>query len=147
MIKKPQSIQTVYLYLILGNTLAASFIWGINTIFLLDAGLTNFEAFLANAFFTVGMVIFEIPTGVIADTFGRRISYLLGCVTLGASTLLYLYMWQIKGPFWGWALSSILLGLGFTFFFQELLKHGLLMHLNQPILKGHLKVCLQKGKW
>jgi hypothetical protein len=33
----------------LGKTLAASFIWGINTIFLLDAGLSNLEAFGANA--------------------------------------------------------------------------------------------------
>ena len=40
----------------LGNTLAASLIWGINTIFLLDAGLSNPEAFAANAFFTAGMV-------------------------------------------------------------------------------------------
>ena len=54
----------------LGNTLAASLIWGINTIFLLDAGLTNFEAFAANAFFTAGMVIFEVPTGIVADTIG-----------------------------------------------------------------------------
>jgi hypothetical protein len=34
----PRSIQRTYLVLLLGNTLAASFIWGINTIFLLDAG-------------------------------------------------------------------------------------------------------------
>ena len=56
-------IQRVYLTLLLGNTLAASFIWGINTLFLLDAGLSNLEAFAANAFFTAGMMIFEIPTG------------------------------------------------------------------------------------
>ena len=62
----------------LGNTLAASFIWGINTIFLLDAGLSNAEAFAANAFFTAGMVLFEVPTGIVADTIGRRVSYLLG---------------------------------------------------------------------
>src|SRR3989344_9287090 len=116
MIKKPRSIQAVYLYLIAGNTLAASFIWGINTIFLLDAGLSNFQAFAANAFFTLGMVIFEVPTGIVADTYGRRVSYLLGALTLMVSTLLYLVMWQIHGPFWGWAVSSILLGLGFTFF-------------------------------
>src|SRR3990167_8947500 len=106
-------IQTIYLYLIFGNTLAASFIWGINTIFLLDAGLSNFQAFLANAFFTAGMVIFEVPTGIIADRWGRRVSYLLGGLTLAVSTLLYLFMWQVHGPFWGWAASSILLGLGF----------------------------------
>jgi MFS family permease len=112
----PRSIQRTYLLLLFGNTLAASLIWGINTIFLLDAGLSNLEAFTANAFFTAGMVIFEVPTGIVADTAGRRMSYLLGTVTLAASTLLYVLLWKIEAPFWQWAIVSILLGLGFTFF-------------------------------
>ncbi len=109
-------VQRVYLVLMLGNTLAASFIWGVNTLFLLDAGLTNLEAFAANAFFTLGMVVFEVPTGVVADTMGRRASYLLGTLTLAASTVLYWLMWMWSAPFWAWALVSVLLGLGFTFF-------------------------------
>ena len=109
-------IQRIYLLLTLGNTLAASFIWGINTLFLLDAGLSNLEAFAANAFFTAGMVLFEVPTGVVADTWGRRASYLLGTLTLAGSTLLYYFMWQTSAPFWGWAIVSVLIGLGFTFF-------------------------------
>src|ERR687891_1634126 len=112
----PRTIQRPYLLLMLGNTLAASFIWGINTIFLLDAGLSNLEAFAANAFFTAGMVLFEVPTGIVADTLGRRTSYLLGTVTLAGSTLLYVLLWQIEAPFWEWAVVSLLIGLGFTFF-------------------------------
>ena len=112
----PRSIQRTYLVLMLGNTLAASLIWGINTIFLLDAGLSNLEAFAANAFFTAGMVLFEVPTGIVADTVGRRASYLLGTVTLAVSTLLYVLLWQVGAPFWEWAIASMLLGLGFTFF-------------------------------
>src|SRR5215203_4214282 len=111
-----RSIQRTYLLLMLGNTLAASLIWGINTIFLLDAGLSNLEAFAANAFFTGGMVIFEVPTGIVADTIGRRTSYLLGTLTLSGSSLLYVMLWQIEAPFWQWAVVSLLLGLGFTFF-------------------------------
>ena len=111
-----RAIQRIYLLLTLLTTLAASFIWGVNTLFLLDAGLSNTEAFAANAFFTVGQVIFEVPTGVVADTRGRRFSFLLGAGTLLLATLLYLLMWNIEAPFWGWAISSVLLGLGFTFF-------------------------------
>src|SRR3990170_3262614 len=111
-----RTVQHTYLVLTLLTTLAASFIWGINTLFLLDAGLTNTEAFAANAFFAVGQVIFEVPTGVIADTRGRRFSFVLGAVTLLASTVLYFVMWQIQAAFIGWAVASILLGLGFTFF-------------------------------
>ena len=111
-----RSVQRIYLVLTLLTTLAASFIWGVNTLFLLDAGLSNAEAFAANAFFSLGQVIFEVPTGVVADTRGRRFSFLLGAGTLLLSTLLYLYMWNVHAPFWGWAIASAMLGLGFTFF-------------------------------
>jgi MFS family permease len=113
---EPRRIQTVYLVLTLCTTLAGSFIWGINTLFLLDAGLSVTAAFAANACFTAGMVLFEVPTGVIADTWGRRASFLLGALTLTATTALYWVAWQAHAPFWLWAASSGLLGLGFTFF-------------------------------
>lgn len=111
-----RQILRTYVVLTLLSTFASSFIWGINTLFLLDAGLTITQAFAANAFFTVGQVLFEVPTGIVADTFGRRISYLLGSATLFVSTLLYLWLWRVHGPFWHWAVVSMLLGLGFTFF-------------------------------
>ena len=111
-----QTVIRTYLTLTVFNTLAASLIWGINTLFLLDAGLSILEAFAANAFFTVGMVLFEIPTGVIADLKGRRLSYLLGTVTLAITTLLYLILSWTGAPFILWAIVSLFLGLGFTFF-------------------------------
>ena len=111
-----RTVQRTYLVLTLLTTLAASFIWGVNTLFLLDAGLSNAEAFAANAFFSVGQVLFEVPTGVVADTRGRRFSFMLGAATLLSATLLYLVMWNVHAPFWGWAIASALLGLGFTFF-------------------------------
>ncbi len=111
-----KEIQRTYVILTFMSTLSASLIWGINTLFLLDAGLNNLEAFAANAFFTAGQVIFEIPTGIIADSWGRRTSYMLGTLTLMLSTLLYVLFWTLTVPFWLWGFVSILLGLGFTFF-------------------------------
>jgi MFS family permease len=110
------TVRRTYYLLTAGNTLAASLIWGINTIFLLDAGLSNFEAFAANAFYTAGMLLFEIPTGVVADSRGRRISFLWGTVTLAVATALYVLLWQLDSPFVWWALVSVMLGLGYTFF-------------------------------
>ncbi len=133
-----QAVERTYLTLTLLSTLASSFIWGINTIFLLDAGLNNAEAFAANAFFTLGMVLFEIPTGVFADTRGRQFSYLLGAATLLVSTLLYLVMWQIHAPLWGWAIASILLGLGFTFF-SGATEAWLVDALHATGFQGHLE--------
>src|SRR5689334_25061270 len=101
-----KGVQRTYLVLTLFSTLAASFIWGINTLFLLDAGLSNTQAFTANAFFTAGEVVFEVPTGVVADTWGRRRSYLLGSATLLVTTLLYLAMWRLHAAPWAWAIAS-----------------------------------------
>jgi len=134
-----------YVTLTLLSTFASSFIWGINTLFLLDAGLTITEAFAANAFFTAGQVLFEVPTGVVADALGRRVSYLLGSATLFASTVLYLLMWQITGPFWAWAAISMLLGLGFTFF-SGATEAWLVDGLNFAKYEGTLEAAFAKGQ-
>ena len=127
------------------STFASSFIWGINTLFLLDAGLSVTEAFAANAFFTLGQVLFEVPTGVVADLRGRRASYLLGSATLLASTLLYLLMWQTHGPFWAWAVVSMLLGLGFSFF-SGATEAWLVDGLNFTKYTGTLESAFAKGQ-
>src|ERR671918_1417063 len=141
----PRAIQRTYLVLMLGNTLAASFIWGINTIFLLDAGLSNLEAFGANAFFTAGMVLFEVPTGVVADTVGRRASYLLGTLTLAVSTLLYVLLWQVGAPFVLWAIVSVLIGLGFTFF-SRAVEAWLVDALNATGFTGPMESVFGRGQ-
>ncbi|HZW00799.1 MAG TPA: MFS transporter, partial [Candidatus Deferrimicrobium sp.] len=138
-------VQRVYLLLTLLTTLATSFIWGVNTLFLLDAGLSNTEAFAANAFFSIGMVLFEVPTGVVADTRGRRFSFLLGAATLLASTLLYLAMWQVQAPFVGWAVASILLGLGFTFF-SGATEAWLVDALGATGFRGNLETVFGRGQ-
>jgi MFS family permease len=142
---EPRTVQRVYLTLMLFNTLAASFIWGINTLFLLDAGLSSTAAFTANALFTAGMVVFEVPTGVVADTWGRRASYLLGSVTLAVSTVLYWLAWQAHAPFWAWAVTSVLLGLGFTFF-SGATEAWLVDALKFTGFKGNLESVFAKGQ-
>jgi MFS family permease len=138
-------MQRVYLSLLLLHTLAASFIWGINTLFLLDAGLSNAEAFAANAFFTAGLVLFEVPTGVVADIRGRRLSYLLGTLTLAISTLAYLAMWRISAPFWAWAVTSAFLGLGFTFF-SGAVQAWLVDGLKAAEFRGSLDAVFARGE-
>ncbi|NND02560.1 MAG: MFS transporter [Acidimicrobiia bacterium] len=138
-------VQRTYLTLTLFATLASSLIWGVNTLFLLDAGLSNTQAFTANAFFTVGQVVFEVPTGVVADTYGRRVSYLLGAATLFVSTSLYLLMWQIQAPLWGWAASSAVIGLGFTFF-SGAVEAWLVDALTFSKYEGNLEAMFAKGQ-
>jgi MFS family permease len=143
---KPEQVLRTYITLTVVSTAASSMIWGVNTLFLLDAGLSIGQAFVANAFFTVGMVLFEVPTGVVADTVGRRTSYLLGTVTLIVSTLLYLLLWQqTAAPFAAWAVASILLGLGFTFF-SGATEAWLVDGLNATGYRGSLDAAFAKGQ-
>ncbi len=97
-------------------TLAAALIWGVNTLFLLDAGLDILGVFVANAAFTAGSVVFEIPTGVLADTRGRRASFLLSVAILLATTLAYVAVAETGGGLLAFSLVSVLMGLGFTFY-------------------------------
>ncbi|MEV0283042.1 MFS transporter [Kribbella sp. NPDC050820] len=142
---RPDQVLRTYITLMVVSTAASSMIWGVNTLFLLDAGLSIGEAFAANAFFTVGMVLFEVPTGVVADTVGRRTSYLLGTITLLGSTLLYLMMWQTGAPFAAWAVASMLLGLGFTFF-SGATEAWLVDGLNATGYTGSLDAAFAKGQ-
>lgn len=105
-------------YLVISGlfTMSASLIWGINTLFLLDAGLSIFEVFIANAVFTAAMALFEIPTGVVADTRGRRISFLLSEAILAIGTLAYVGVAAIDGGLLLYCLAGVILGLGYTFY-------------------------------
>jgi MFS family permease len=96
--------------------LAMSLIWGIDTLFKMGAGLDIQHVLLTNAAFTLGSMVFEIPTGVVADTVGRRVSLLLCLGTLFVTTLLYVAIaWRGWG-FWAFAGVSVFLGLGYTFY-------------------------------
>jgi MFS family permease len=96
-------------------TLSASLIWSINTLFLLSAGLSLPMVFVVNATFTAAQMICEIPTGVIADTLGRKTSFLLSVGTLIVSTILYVLSAQLHWGVPGFVIASVIIGLGFTF--------------------------------
>ncbi len=104
-------------YVIAGvYTLSASLIWGINTIFLLRVGgLTLMEVFLANAVFTGSMALFEVPTGIIADARGRRLSFLYSVTVLFLGTIAYVVP-ALGGGLAAFCLASVVLGLGYTFY-------------------------------
>ena len=105
-------------YLVIAGiyNLSASLIWGINTLFLLNAGLDIFEVFITNGVFTASMSLFEIPTGVLADTRGRRASFLLSVVIILIGTLGYVWVAESSGSLMMFNLMSVILGLGYTFY-------------------------------
>lgn len=95
-------------------TLAASLIWAVNTLFLLDAGLDIFTVMVVNATFTIGQLVFEVPTGVVADTIGRKASFLIGIGALIVATVMYVLAAQLELGIGVFILASVLIGFGFT---------------------------------
>ncbi len=110
----PRRILAAYFAIAGLYTLSAALIWGVNTLFLLDAGLDIFGVFVANAAFAAGMFVFEIPTGVLADTAGRRVSFLLSVAILALTTVGYVAVARFGGGLAAFAAVSVLMGLGFT---------------------------------
>jgi MFS family permease len=142
----PQQRILVGYYVLAGlYTLSAAAIWGVNTLFLLDAGLSFFEVFVANAAFSAGMVVFEVPTGVVADTLGRRVSFLLSVVVLATTTLLYVALAQVHAGVVPFALVSVGMGLGFTFY-SGAMEAWLVDALNSTGFTGTLDRVFARGQ-
>lgn len=112
----PARILAAY-YRIAGlNTFAASLVWGVNTLYLLDAGLDIAQVFLVGAIATAAIVVFEIPTGALADAFGRRLAMLLSAACLGVSSLVYAVAGRFDAALLLFCLGAAVLGLGTAFF-------------------------------
>lgn len=57
--------------------------------FTLWGGLTLSQVFFLETWFLVWSVILEVPTGIIADRFGRKVSLFLGALTVAVGSLVY----------------------------------------------------------
>jgi MFS transporter, DHA3 family, tetracycline resistance protein len=59
--------------------------WTITPIyFVVDLGMSPLELVLAGTVFEVAYFLFEVPTGVVADTYGRRLSVIVAQLVMGA---------------------------------------------------------------
>lgn len=75
------------------------------------AGLTGLQLVLVGTTLEVVILLFEVPTGIVADAYSRRLSIVIGYAIIGAAFI-------IEGlfPFFGAILlASGLWGLGYTF--------------------------------
>jgi DHA3 family tetracycline resistance protein-like MFS transporter len=71
------------------HILPMSLIFTTYVLFLKSNGLTLAEIGIVNAIFGISITMFEIPTGVVADVFGRRRSVLLGLFIFIPSHFIY----------------------------------------------------------
>jgi MFS family permease len=73
-------------------------------------GLDYTGMFILEAIFSLSMIVFEIPTGVVADRWGRKISLFLGSCFFGAGFLLF----GIFTPYYMLIIAEIICALGMT---------------------------------
>lgn len=101
----------LYLFLTLVKRMGISFISATYVMFLISRGLNLFEVNLVNFVFFTTLFFCEIPTGAVADVFGRKASFVVSCFLLSTSMFLYSAM----GSFWGFAFAEFVAAMGFTF--------------------------------
>ncbi len=77
-------------YLLSGAyNLAQFFIWPIYPLFLMSRGLDLFQINAVLATYGITVFLFEVPTGALADVFGRRIAFVVGCAVRATAFALY----------------------------------------------------------
>jgi MFS family permease len=67
--------------------------------------------FILEAIFSVAMMLLEVPTGVVADRWGRKVSLLLGSLFLA----LAFFAFGIFRAFWVLAVAEVVCAVGMTF--------------------------------
>jgi MFS family permease len=74
-------------------------------------GLGMKDIFILQVVFSIAVVVFEVPTGYFADTYGHRTSILIGCI---AGTLGFFFYWGIPS-YLGFIAAELTLALGTSF--------------------------------
>jgi len=80
-------------------------------IFYSDLGLSELKMFQLKAFYSISIVIFEIPSGYVADVIGRRKTLIIGSIlgTIGFA------IYSLFSGFWTFMAAEIILGIGQSF--------------------------------
>jgi len=81
--------ERIFYLLFGGYSLAQFFLAPVYPLFLLSRGLDLLQINLILAIYLITVFVFEVPTGALADTAGRRFCFVLGCATRTAAFLLY----------------------------------------------------------
>ena len=76
-----------------------------------EVGMSPLQLVLVGTFMEVAVFLFEVPTGIVADTYSRRLSIVIGTVVMGVAVILF----GAFGEPWPILLASALWGFGYTF--------------------------------
>lgn len=74
-------------------------------------GLELQDLFILQAIYSISVVILEIPSGYLADVYGRKKTLLFGSILAAAGFFIY----SATSGFWGFMAAEIVLGIGTSF--------------------------------
>ncbi len=102
------NIHQYILYSIFSNLLILG---PIMTIFFLAKGLNFTQIFTIGAVNSLFVVLFEVPTGAVADKYSRKLSIIIGCIMWIISLFIYIY----AQSFATFIIAEIIFSIGMTF--------------------------------
>ena len=110
--RNDRNATTIYLLLAGGTALFSNMIFAASSIYKVTvAGLNPLQLVLCGTVLEGAVFLFEIPTGVVADVYSRRLSVIIGLFLIGAG-----FMLQGALPLFATILlSEALWGIGYTF--------------------------------
>ncbi|MGI8314545.1 MFS transporter [Halobacillus mangrovi] len=108
MIKTKTNIYMLYVYIFFAQLFFDRALW---VIYLGDKGMTFGQIGILEAFLHLAIVLFEVPTGMVSDLYGRKTSLVLG----NFFSLLYGLFMMISGSFSLFTLAFMSMGLMITF--------------------------------
>lgn len=88
-----------------------SLVMPIIVLFYQDNDMGMHEIFLLKAIYSIAVVIMEIPSGWMADAWGRKKTLFLGSILGAAGFMIYSFSYG----FWAFAIAEIVLGIGNSF--------------------------------
>jgi DHA3 family tetracycline resistance protein-like MFS transporter len=103
---------TVYLVYAAATALFYGVVFTFSQVYLVEEiGLGPFQLVLVGTALEGAVFLFEVPTGVVADVYSRRLSIIIGVIVIGAG----FGVMGVWGAFAGALLGQALWGLGYTF--------------------------------
>ncbi|MFX1595095.1 MAG: hypothetical protein ACFFBK_03435, partial [Promethearchaeota archaeon] len=112
-----------------------SFILGIHTVrgvyipFMLSwGGLSFFQVMILQSYFTAMIVVFEIPSGAIADFLGRKTALILSALSVASAAFTYsiipnFFLFMLAETLWAFG-SALLSGTNEAFIYFSLKSFG-----------------------
>ncbi|WP_461204848.1 MFS transporter [Clostridium sp. DL1XJH146] len=105
--KLEKNIYLNYIFIFLSRLDLTQGLW---MLYLAFKGMTLLQLGMLEGLFHVTSFLMEVPTGAVADIFGRKVSRILGRIATFISTIILIY----SNGFYMFALSFIILALGYN---------------------------------